>query len=147
MTGGIEVQALFCDEVRVETGGKVSAMGLYTGALLLPDPADNPVDRLGIVVSAIWPREFRPDKIGIRFQLPRQELLQGDLPEALAGRLQEGALAGSEAFRLLSSFNIRTVPLRPGDVIEVWLIVNEQALPAGRLHVQGAPTLQAAAVA
>lgn len=147
MTDGIEVQALFCDEVRLETGGKVSAMGLYTGALLLLDPADNPVDRLGIVVSVVWPREFRPDKIGIRVQLPRQELLQGDLPEALPGRLQEEALAGSKKLRLFSSFNIRTVPLQPGDVIEVWLMVNEQAFSAGRLHVQGAPTLQPAAVA
>lgn len=139
MIDTIQVQAIFCDELRPEANGKFSLMGFYMAELFLLDPINTPVDRIAIAVQAKWSYDFIPSLLKIRVQLPRQEAQ--DIPFPTENMFKERGEPASE-FRtrqFFIGFNLRLLPLQPEDNIDVWLIVDETNIPAGRLRVRSAP--------
>jgi hypothetical protein len=136
MTAEKQAVALFFDEVRSETQNKFSLMGQYVGELILVDPIATPVDRLGVVVHARWPPELRPQILSLQIVLPRQEPLELDLAVSLSHSERSGPASPFSRRIFQTSMNLRFAPLQPGDVIDVWLTIDGDKIPAGRLAIR-----------
>jgi len=139
MTDGVQAVALFFDELRFEVHNKFSLMGQYVGAMYLLDPMRAPVDRLGIIVYAKWPLELRPHTLCLRIELPRQEPLDFDLTaqQQFPESSEPPSPFRSRLFQ--TGMNLRFPPLQVGDALDVWLTVNDQVIPAGRLSIRSQP--------
>ena len=132
--------ALFFDEIRLEANNKQSFMGHYGGHLYLLDPQQQPLDRLAVFITAKWDLDAVPETATVVMTISDQESMEfqvsiGSKPTHMTPR---SPFAGM-IIRL--PLNMRLVPLKPDDKIEVWIVVGEERMPAGRLlvHAQQSP--------
>lgn len=138
MTDSLSVQAsvLFCDDIRVESTGKLFCVGVYTARLGLFENA--PVDRLGVLVSIRWPRDYRPDALAIKLLLPGMregEWQPLDMPSSYP-ELPPGQLPSPFAGMVINAvINVRFPAARIGDVVDLWLRADGRELPVGRLDI------------
>jgi hypothetical protein len=66
------VSTIFCDDIRLEVGNKISLIGVYSGALIVPEfPVVLP--KLCIVVTVVTPHDEPPRSLAVR-------LFQNDSP-------------------------------------------------------------------
>ena len=140
MTSSHQVFALaqFFDDARLEITGKTILIGQYIGSMVIP-PGAPTVDRLVIVMSARWNRDFQPKAVGIVVAIPGQPMLIQPFPFE---ENPPATIPASEFSSVLLQglLQIRLSPLRVGDTIDVWLDVDGEKVPAGRLRVVDQPT-------
>lgn len=71
--------SLFCDDVRLELGGKVSVMGLY-GPTLIASHADRPLPKLSAFVSLVFPSEAVGSTVMVRVTEDDKPLVDTQVP-------------------------------------------------------------------
>ena len=68
---------IFCDDVRLEVGNKISLMGIYSSEILFTAAPPTVIPKLGIVAWLIFDRDDFPEKLTIRIVGPdKQEIVQ-----------------------------------------------------------------------
>jgi hypothetical protein len=131
--------AQFFDDIRREDNGKLIAIGMYTGDMVLP-PGAPPADRLAILITVKWPLTYTPSSLNVRVEVPGQPpITMADAFEAPRSAPLEAPPSSFAGATLQTVIQSRFPPLRIGDKIDVWLLVDEHEIPAGRLQVV-APT-------
>lgn len=143
MTGDappVSVFAQFLDDIRIEATGKAILIGQYTNGEMILPPGFPPVDRLSILITARWPRSYRPEKFGLHIEIPGQPPLDQDFPPLaepeFAGK-PETPFSGTTMQAIIQA---RFPPLRVGDTIDVWVKIDGHDFPAGRLTVHDKPS-------
>lgn len=127
------VVALFFDDIRIEAGGKAIFIGQYIGAMGLPDGFLF-ADRISVLVHAKWPSNFQPTDMRLRVDIPGQP--SQTQPIDISRNLQESVGSSVQSNHIVQAIiNMRFPPLRIGDAIDVWLVVDDHVLPAGRLNI------------
>ncbi len=132
--------ALFFDDIRIELGGKLSLIGQYVGSMILPEGAP-PVDRLSLLFYLRFARDFMPQTLQLKILVPGQEAIKQDVSLGSGPDRSQMPDSPFSAGIVESVIQMRFSPLRVGDNIDAWVIVDGRELPAGRLHVVShAPT-------
>jgi hypothetical protein len=136
MTAAPPVTALaqFFDDIRVENNGKGILIGQYISEMGLP-PGVMPVDRLAIVLTLRWPHDCTPQSIGARIELPGQPAVTPQFPLPPPADPTDQPVSAFACPMIQAAFHLRFLPLRAGDVIDVWAVVDGHDIPAGRLRV------------
>lgn len=136
----VQAIALFFDDIRSETGNKLSLMGQLLGTALLArtDPPQ-PLDRLAILIHARWPLSFRPKDIMLRVAICDRVVLEqaADVPAATEKPATRTEFSG---LIMQAAIQLRGQPIAPGDDIKVWFRVDGIDIPAGRLKFEQQPT-------
>lgn len=130
--------ALFFDDIRIEQSGKSILIGQYSGDLLI-SPMLPPVDRLYVLLIAKWSRNYFPKHIAIRIDVPGVPSSVQQIPQPSTLGAIDKPSSPFSACTMQISVQLRFPPLRVGDLIDVWLQVDGQDFPAGRLRVAEAP--------
>jgi hypothetical protein len=131
----VRALAQFFDDIRVEITGKLILIGQYQNQLVLHPENPVPLDRLSVLITMRWPRGYHPKKVSLKAFLSGQPPIVQDLPpiqEAEFGDKPISPFSGVTAQMLL---NCWFLPLRGGDFFDVWAIVDDVDIPAGRLEV------------
>jgi hypothetical protein len=123
--------SLFCDDVRVEAGGKLMLIGCYPGNLIPLHPAQ-PVDRIAVVTKIIWAQDVDPSGMRLRFDMPAQE------PNFMPVQIHPAA-AHESAPAAVCVWHLRFLPLRPGDIVRVCLEYRGTVIQSGELRAIAAP--------
>lgn len=126
--------ALFFDDIRIEVGGKLSLIGQYVGSMILPEGA-SPVDRLSLLFYVRFSRGFMPQSLQLKVLVPGQEAIKQDVSVGPGPDRSQMPDSPFSAGIVESVIQMRFSPLRVGDNIDAWVIVDGHELPAGRLHV------------
>ena len=71
--------AQFFDDIRVEVTGKAILIGQYASYMVL-SPGMMPVDRLAVLLTVRWPRDYIPREMGMKIDVPGQLPLVYPLP-------------------------------------------------------------------
>jgi hypothetical protein len=143
----VTAMALFFDDIRLEVTGKTILIGQYVGDLLLPAGAP-PTDRLAILLNLRWPREYMPRALGVRVDIPGSPSIHQDLPAPAQPNFANKPSSPFAGVIMQGIVQLRFLPLRVGDLIDVWLKVDDTEIPAGRLRVADyAAAIAAAATA
>jgi hypothetical protein len=130
----ITAWAQFFDDVRAETTGKLILIGQYPiDMMILPNSL--PVDRLAVLLTARWPREYEPKTLDVRIEIPGQPPIIQPLPLPMKPDFAGVPLSPFSGMIAQAVLQLRFAPLRIGDVIDVWLLTGENELPAGRLRI------------
>lgn len=129
--------AQFFDDVRHEAGGKTSFMGQYTGTLIIIDPSV-PIDRLVVVINAHWPAAYWPATLKILVEITGETLIQQDIAMARPDHLVRPD-PPFDRNNFLAIVVYRGRPFVPGDVIQAWLILDDEKIPAGHLAIAAVP--------
>jgi hypothetical protein len=126
----VHATSLFCDDIRLEAGGKVTIIGHYPGETcwLAPNAI---VDRCAVYTSLIWnTREF-PGRAHLRIDLPDRE------PSCFALQpSQTCEREGVPAYLQQSILHLRFSALRPGDILRAFIRAGDLDIPAGRLLIR-----------
>lgn len=135
----VQAVALFFDDIRQETGNKLSFMGqlLGTAFLTITEPPQS-MDRLAIVIHARWPLSFQPREIMLRVAISDRVVIEqtAEAPDNDTQTLAQSEFSGRV---LQAAIMLRGQPLKPGDEIKAWLRVDGTDIPAGRLRLQESP--------
>jgi hypothetical protein len=125
--------SMFCDDVRIEANGKLILIGCYPGNMMVLNTAQ-PVDHIWVFTKIIWPREFDPTGMRLRIDMPAQE--PGFVDVQQSPQASAEISPGSTCV-----WQLRFLPLRPGDVIRIGVELGGHILPCGELFavVQAAP--------
>lgn len=137
---GVQVDAIFCDDVRQESGNKLSYMGIYGGNLLLERfPAVLP--KLCVVISLRLPVETQSRSVTFHVAKGGQDLGKGtaSVADALRGAGMPGAV--DDAGRILMRFIAQVAPLTfEGPCqLRARVEIDDQVLEAGSLVVEVLP--------
>lgn len=137
---GVQVDTIFCDDVRQESGNKLSYMGIYGGNLLLERfPVVLP--KLCAVISLRLPVETQSRSVTFRLAMGGQDLGKGtaSLADALRGAEMSGSV--DDAGRLLMRFIAQVAPLvlEAPCKLRARVEIDDQALEAGSLIVEASP--------
>jgi hypothetical protein len=137
MTGApVYATGLFFDDIRFEVGNKLSLMGMYQGELQRYSP-DMIIDRIGVIVLAKWSYEDPPTHCRIVCEVPRTTIPPLDLPLLDAPNVPPQETRSPFAGIVLTvPFNIRLPNLVGGEAVAVWMEVNDERVPLGRLVVK-----------
>jgi hypothetical protein len=134
---GIQVDTLFCDDVREESGNKLSYMGVYGGNLLLERlPAVLP--KFCAVISLRLPAKTKSESVTFRLAKDGQDLGRGtaSVTDVLRGVEVPGAV--DNAGRVLMRFIAQVAPLaleRPCR-LQALVEIDDRVLHAGSLIVE-----------
>jgi hypothetical protein len=123
----------FCDDVRMETTGKLFLIGCYPANIIALNPAHS-TDRLWVVTKILWPRDF--DATGMRICI--------DVPAQQPGFVAVETDASTNSSTMLSAtsaWQVRFPPLRPGDVIRVHVECGGGRVNCGELTAAALPPL------
>jgi len=121
----IQATSMFCDDVRMETCGKIMLIGCYPGNILVLNPAQ-PIDRLWILTKIFWPRDFDVTGMRLRIDLPAQE--PGFVNVQNAPPPTDAITPSATCV-----WQLRFLPLRPGDLIRVSVDLGGRMLQCGEL--------------
>jgi len=84
------VQTIFCDDIRHEVGGKISFIGVYSEALLVPSfPITLP--KLCLSIKIITPAERPFLKVAIRILKDDEVMAEAALDDAMLAKIVEDA--------------------------------------------------------
>lgn len=131
--------ALFMDEARAESSGKNIFIGEYTGDMLL-SPTVYPPDRLTVLFFLRWPNDFSPRSLAVRIELPGQPPIVQSFPPPTKPGSQRRPIPPFDRVSVQVLVQLRFPPLRVGDHIDAWAIVDGHDLPAGTLWVSEFPS-------
>lgn len=89
------VHATFCDDIREETGGKLTLVGIYAGSLLVP-MLPVVVPRLCVLIEACTPLSEPFERLALKVFAGQRVLAQSELtPEQMVQALAATVPAGS----------------------------------------------------
>ena len=127
---------VFCDDIRLERGNKISFMGVYTFDLATNVAFPVTLPKLAITVWVIADISDRPSKLEITVLLPDgKELLRAEVPDSSTPSYPDFMLGSAERVILTSSFSLVPVVLPCEGTLEVWIETERENLRAGRLWV------------
>jgi hypothetical protein len=130
--------AQFFDDIRAEATGKLILIGQYPiDMILLPNSL--PVDRLAVLLTARWPREYELKTLGVRIEIPGQPPIIQSLPAPMKSDFAGPPVSPFSGLITQAVLQLRFAPLRIGDVIDVWLLTDGDEVPAGRLRIVEGP--------
>jgi uncharacterized protein DUF6941 len=129
---------IFCDDVRLEVGNKLSLMGVYSNDILFPAAPPSMLQKLCVVVWLISDLDDSPGKLAFRILSPpdKKELarieVNGQELVGMPGYYAPDEFSRNSFIRLvLPMINIR---LESEGAIEVWIdVADEESFRAGRL--------------
>jgi hypothetical protein len=123
--------SMFCDDVRVESTGKLILVGCYPGNVIMLNQAQ-PVDRLWVFTKIIWPPDLDVTGMRLRIDMPAQE--PGFITVQNAPAPSPDVSPGATCV-----WQLRFLPLRPGDVIRVGVEVGARIVHSGELIAMAPP--------
>jgi hypothetical protein len=130
----VQATALFCDDIRLEAGGKVMLIGHYPRETCFLQPSAT-IDRCAVYTSAVWSGRAPPAGIQIRIDLP--DRAPGFFPVQLTQITEMAGASGEAVGHLLQCIvHLRFSPLRPGDVIQAFIRAGGTDFPTGRLLIR-----------
>lgn len=139
--------SLFCDDVRLELGGKVSLIGVY-GPTLIAGHADRPLPKLVAFVSLIYPIEAVGANVSVRVTEDGKPVVETQVP-----LLKPGPVAQVRADQPAQNAGLLGMPIeiqgyvpRHGARLQVHLAVDGFGFEGPVLHMI-APDAPSAAVA
>jgi hypothetical protein len=127
--------AQFFDDIRMEINGKAILIGQYAGDLILQAGFPVFVDRLAILLTVKWPRDYMPNGLSIEINIPGQPKINQPLDNPPSMDFSHRPLSDFSGVMLQWVIQLRFAPLRAGDIIDVWFKADGRELPAGRLFV------------
>jgi hypothetical protein len=130
--------AQFFDDARYEVGSKTTLVGHYSGDMFLP-PMIPPVDRLSLWLTIKYPREYKAKECSVRIEIPGQPPLMQALPLPVDPDFTNKPPSPFSGVSLNMVVQMRFLPLRVGDVIDAWVIMDGREIPAGRLYILAPP--------
>ncbi len=130
--------AQFFDDIRVEMTGKTILIGQYVGDMILASEAP-PVDRLAVLLSAKWPRDYVPQTVGVKIDVTAQPSLIQPFAVPEPSDLSDKPPTPFAGITMQAMIQLRFPPVRAGDIVDVWLQVDGQDIPAGRLKIVDQP--------
>ena len=125
---------MFCDDIRVELGGKYSLMGIYGRELVLPVRPPVLLPKLGVVVWLVCDIDDPPGSatVAVLVQPDGVELFRETVDIVAGDHPQDGSMKMSYSIR----FSISPVKIASLGVIEVIVETELGALRASRLEVK-----------
>jgi hypothetical protein len=127
---------IFCDDVRVEVGGKLSLMGVYNADILFAVAAPAAIPKFGIVVWLIHDIDDKPEKITIRILMPpeRNEVvrIEGTLGDQQLPYEPDEMSKGILRFVI----PIMSITFSEEGFLEVMIDTGRETLRAGRLRIR-----------
>jgi hypothetical protein len=133
--GPIRAMAMFCDEIRLDSGSKLTLMGHYPHNLCFT-PSGRPIERLAVYTRASWRSSFRPTTLAVRLDVPGYEPRLHPISRTQI----EHRTPGESGISLVHSVvHLHFMPLRPGASISAWLRIDDIDLPTGNLTIRPAP--------
>ena len=137
LMNGVQVDTIFCDDVREESGNKLSYMGLYGGNVLL-ERFPTVLPKLCAVISLRLPAAT-PSK-SVRFHLARDGQDLGEGAANVADALSSAGVPGAvdDSGRVLMRFVAQVTPLAlEGPCkLQARVEVDDHVLDAGSLVVE-----------
>lgn len=132
------VHATFCDDVRMEMGGKISLMGIYQGSLHLSGPAlPLTIPRICVVVEARTPSTDPFKKLIVRVYLDDKLLVEGASSEE---QLEETTGAEEVTYKTIGLiFNIQPFVVENEGRLKVRVDTDEGEIKAGGLQILFSP--------
>lgn len=152
MNANRNAMTLFCDDVRVEIGGKLSFIGTYVGGSLVVDKIPVSLPKLFAYVTVSTPIERPFKSLTFKALLGTEAIGSVSIPPDVLARTNEQFQAAAETQdvkRILASSVLAFIPLvllkagRLRTVVET----EEGEIRAGRLQIQLLPPEQVAAMA
>jgi hypothetical protein len=132
----IQGTLLICDDVRVEVGGKVILIGVYTTDIAIPSEQFM-TPQLHFILNSNCPLAEKPKNVTAEITLPKQQPLKWEFPIIDDGQIPEGRTKFVFK-RVLSVFNAVLVPGR----IEARLRYDENELPVAAGWIVAVPMPQ-----
>ncbi|MDO3524525.1 hypothetical protein [Ralstonia pseudosolanacearum] len=134
----------FCDDIRYEVGNKVSAMGMYSGELLVQDiPATLP--KFCVLAFCSTAREKPFKSLGIRLEMGGVVIQELELPsEALVSFVKDADSRDdpSDPFKKYSlGSHIMVAPFHIASegTLTVTVIADKDEMVAGKLRIRRLP--------
>ena len=126
--------AQFFDDIRMEVTGKAILIGQYAGYMVL-SPGSMPVDRVAVLLTVRWPRDYTPREMGMKIDVPGQPPLVHPLPALSPPDFTNKPPSPFSGVMMQAVLHLRFAPLRIGDTIDVWFQADGHDFPAGRLSL------------
>jgi hypothetical protein len=128
---------IFCDDIRVEIGGKFSIMGIYGSDIIFPVAPPALLLKWGIVVWLIVDVDDKPQKMSVSVLAPpdKTEIATLNFDQISSPERQEGAIKMN--FRAI--LPMPPVNLTEAGFIDVMVATEKETLRAGRLLVKFEP--------
>ncbi|WP_118182103.1 DUF6941 family protein [Paraburkholderia phosphatilytica] len=138
---------LFCDDIRMEVGGKSSLMGLYHGELLVPQ---NPtvLPKLCVVVTVVTgsdnPFKTLSMTIASKDRLFAEQIMPADAVEQIQNHLRSSSDPEDPITRMAIILQMAISPFVVDEAftLKVFVTADGEKLPAGRLRVNFAASAQ-----
>lgn len=132
--------ALFCDDVRFETGNKLSFMGVYGADLV--GTGDPPVTLRGlaVIVQAFTPTTKPFERLAVTVLRDDEILAQAEAPDLP----KEPAPSGRTAFKFQFVLQLGPIEFEKDCILSARVETESETLDAGRIHVKivSRPTLK-----
>lgn len=139
------INAVFCDDVRREEGGKVSLMGIYQSTLTVTGtilPIVLP--KICILVEARSPSDQRPKKLVVRVMLDEDELARGDFTEE---QLQADPPHGPHAYTTHGLvFQLQPFAIAKNGILRVRADVDDEEILVGGINIIATTTNQTSSI-
>jgi hypothetical protein len=137
--------ALFCDDIRVEFGNKLSLMGIYSADLAINTPFPTIVAKFAVIVYLITGIDDKLEKFAVEVIAPDGSLISKSempVPEIPGPVLNDPTLT---KYTVTQAIVISPLQLPCEGMLEVWVETGRERLRAGRLWIHSVdPTGQAA---
>jgi hypothetical protein len=136
----IFVTALYCDDIRQEMGGKLSFMGVYNSALVVPQfPATVP--KLCVQVTVRIPLETKANNLTVRVLLNEQQVAEvavpeGELSKALSSELNLDSPLENRQITVALAVQFAPLQLEQHGLMRVRAIVDGRELKANALVIR-----------
>jgi hypothetical protein len=133
--------SIFCDDVRMEQGNKLSYMGIYNGRLQLPGfPVVLP--KLCVVMSVHCPGSAEPPT-SLTFNLFKDDILLHEIPMEFSSATElvgeDGNIEDGKIFTVSTIMQIFPLQLLGPCELKARAICDGIELKGGRLFVETAP--------
>ena len=129
--------AIFCDDIRVELGNKLSLMGVYASDILFPVAPPFTFPKFGVVAWIIMEKDDVPNKFVLRVLMPpdRTELARIELEGEPAFTTEPDEFSKHVIIKL--AVPMANVTFLEDGYMEIMVdIENEETFRAGRLRVR-----------
>ena len=127
--------AMFCDDIRLEYGNKISLMGVYGSDLQLAENFPLMLPKFAVHVGLICDLSDIPTWLKLSVILPDgAELINVELPVDSLPK-SKNIDATTTKYRIGQSLPITPLPLLNSGYLEVWLETETGKLRAGRLKI------------